>query len=57
GWADRVDVVTGGWADQDADRTAPQGVLVRPDGHIVWAAPDGGDLAEALTRWFGHPAA
>ncbi|MEU1099029.1 hypothetical protein, partial [Streptomyces sp. NPDC005877] len=24
-------------ADQD-----PEAVLVRPDGHVVWAAPDGG---------------
>ncbi|POM22539.1 3-(3-hydroxy-phenyl)propionate/3-hydroxycinnamic acid hydroxylase [Actinomadura rubteroloni] len=28
--------------------------LVRPDGHVVWvAAEGGGDLAEALGRWFG----
>lgn len=56
-WADRVDVVTGTWVPQD---TGPAqqltSVLVRPDGHIVWADPDGGDLREALPRWFGRPA-
>ncbi|MFF7021112.1 SDR family oxidoreductase [Streptomyces klenkii] len=35
-------------------------VLVRPDGHVVWAAPAGGapteGLTRALTRWFGEPA-
>ncbi|MEU6406788.1 FAD-dependent monooxygenase [Streptomyces sp. NPDC046985] len=57
-WADRVDVVAGAWADQDADRRdAPRAVLVRPDGHIAWAAPAGGDLQAALTRWFGPPTA
>ena len=38
--------------------TAPAAVLIRPDGHVAWA----GDrtqpgLAEALTTWFGLPAA
>ncbi|WP_030460026.1 FAD-dependent monooxygenase [Kitasatospora sp. NRRL B-11411] len=57
-WADRVDTVTGSWADQEADHAdAPAALLVRPDGHIAWAAPDGGDLEAALTRWFGAPAA
>lgn len=57
GWADRVDVVTGGWAEQETHDTDPlHAVLVRPDGHVVWAAPGGGDLTEALTRWFGEPA-
>ena len=37
--------------------TAPEAVLVRPDGHVAWVG-DGGDdgLAEALASWFG-PAA
>jgi len=57
-WADRVDVITGAWADQEAGHhDAPRSVLVRPDGHIAWAAPAGGDLEAALTRWFGTPAA
>jgi 2-polyprenyl-6-methoxyphenol hydroxylase-like FAD-dependent oxidoreductase len=57
GWADLVDVVEGTWApDSPAgqDRTPPA-VLLRPDGHVAWAAPDGGDLEAALTRWFGRP--
>jgi len=48
GWTGRVDVVAGTWA---AD--GPDAVLIRPDGYIAWAAPDGGDLADALGRWFG----
>jgi bifunctional hydroxylase/dehydrase len=32
-------------------------VLVRPDGHVAWVAPDGAGtdgLQAALERWFGH---
>ncbi|MCT2588413.1 FAD-dependent monooxygenase [Streptomyces sp. N2-109] len=56
GWSDRVDVVTGSWApaaEGRPARTLPDAVLVRPDGYIAWAAPGGGDLCEALGRWFG----
>ena len=37
---------------------APTAILVRPDGYVAWVG-DGGDegLAEALTTWFGSPAA
>ncbi|MFB6889268.1 FAD-dependent monooxygenase [Kitasatospora sp. NPDC056327] len=55
-WSDRVDIVT----------AAPHGVaagsplagtsalLVRPDGHVAWAAPGSHhDLPSALERWFG----
>ncbi|MEU1072370.1 MULTISPECIES: FAD-dependent monooxygenase [unclassified Streptomyces] len=54
GWADRVDVVTGAWvpAEKAADGD-PEAVLLRPDGHVAWTAPDGGKLREALERWFG----
>ncbi|WP_433472008.1 FAD-dependent monooxygenase [Spirillospora sp. CA-142024] len=45
GWEDRVDTV-------EADSTEP--MLVRPDGYVAWAG--GGNLREALTRWFGPPA-
>ncbi|MFO0600733.1 MAG: FAD-dependent monooxygenase [Myxococcaceae bacterium] len=33
---------------------APRAVLVRPDGHVAWAATDGdAGLVDALTTWFG----
>lgn len=54
-WQDRIDVVT---ADPvlpgpgPADGTAA--LLVRPDGHVAWAAPGSHhDLPGALARWFG----
>ncbi|BBA97256.1 putative oxygenase [Actinacidiphila reveromycinica] len=56
-WADRVDVVA---AEPAADSPLPRvdAVLVRPDGHVAWAAPGGReDLADAMTRWFGAPRA
>ncbi|MFG2652921.1 FAD-dependent monooxygenase [Streptomyces sp. NPDC048436] len=51
-WADRVDVVTATCADERL--TGTDAVLLRPDGHVAWAAPDGGDLAQALGTWFGE---
>ncbi|MDI3422591.1 FAD-dependent monooxygenase [Streptomyces luteolus] len=55
-WTDRVDLVTADWA-ADGDTPAPDGpqaLLLRPDGHVAWAAPDGVDrLRSALERWFG----
>ncbi|WP_380284104.1 FAD-dependent monooxygenase [Kitasatospora purpeofusca] len=50
GWADRVDHV----ADADAELDAPA-VLLRPDGHVAWVGGDQGELAAALTRWWGTP--
>jgi 3-(3-hydroxy-phenyl)propionate hydroxylase len=62
-WADRVP-----WIDAKYDGpwelpaigtvTAPSAVLIRPDGYVAWV----GDhtqvgLADALTTWFGPPAA
>ncbi|MGI5237976.1 FAD-dependent monooxygenase [Dactylosporangium sp. CA-139066] len=56
-WADRVEVVparlNGDGEDGVLDGAAA--VLIRPDGYVVWAAPDGGDLTTALRRWFGEP--
>ncbi|MFJ5549874.1 FAD-dependent monooxygenase [Streptomyces sp. NPDC093225] len=53
-WGDRVDTVTGDWAEGGADvPDAPHALLVRPDGYIAWAAPDEVGLQEALERWFG----
>jgi hypothetical protein len=37
---------------------APAAVLIRPDGHVAWAGDLAGPgLPDALTRWFGPPAA
>ena len=33
--------------------TCAGAVLVRPDGHVVWAAPGATDLRDVLARWFG----
>lgn len=57
GWSDRIDVVVASW--QPASVRSPDAntdsVLIRPDGHVVWAEPGGGDLGDALHRWFGSP--
>ena len=54
GWADRVDVVIGDWVGGEPHpHRAPGAALVRPDGHVAWAAPGGADLEGALDRWFG----
>lgn len=58
GWSDRVDVVTA-----TPHTTGPAGplantdaILLRPDGHVAWAAPGGsGAPGAALRTWFGAP--
>jgi 3-(3-hydroxy-phenyl)propionate hydroxylase len=62
-WKDRVQLVDAGYVgawELPAIGTvnAPAAVLVRPDGYVAWV----GDLAQlgladALTTWFGQPAA
>jgi bifunctional hydroxylase/dehydrase len=58
GWTDRIDIVTAkaralGQLDWPEQTTA---VLIRPDGHVAWAAPGSHhDLPTALRRWFGDP--
>ena len=56
GWSDRVDIVTAaphGLSD-DSPLAGTSAVLVRPDGHVAWAAPGSHhDLPMALERWFG----
>ena len=62
-WADRVRQI-----DASHDGTwelpvlgavkAPAAVLIRPDGHVAWVGDQTqAGLAEALTMWFGPPAA
>ncbi|MFF3561429.1 rifampin monooxygenase [Streptomyces sp. NPDC002574] len=57
GWADRVDhvvdAVDAGDAGEELDVPA---VLLRPDGHVVWAGEDQADLLGRLPRWFGAAA-
>ena len=48
GWADRVDHVVDAGAEPDLPA-----VLLRPDGHVVWAGEDPQDLLRRLPRWFG----
>jgi hypothetical protein len=62
-WADRVRSVDarydGAWELPALGAvTAPTAVLIRPDGHAAWVG-DGQHpgLADALTTWFGPPAA
>ena len=62
-WADRVQLIdantTGEWELPVLGAvTAPTAVLIRPDGYVAWVG-DGTDpgLPEALTTWFGPPAA
>ena len=62
-WADRVELIdaeySGAWELPALGAiTAPSAVLIRPDGYVAWV----GDstqrgLADALTTWFGAPAA
>ena len=62
-WADRVQLIdakyAGAWELPVLGAvTAPTAVMIRPDGYVAWV----GDLtqlglADALTTWFGSPAA
>ena len=62
-WADRVQLIDATYAGRWelpvlGEVTAPNAVLIRPDGHVAWA----GDLThqgltDALTTWFGPPTA
>ncbi|WP_020130967.1 FAD-dependent monooxygenase [Streptomyces sp. 303MFCol5.2] len=55
-WSDRIDIVTAAARDlrDDSHLTTTTAALVRPDGHVAWAAPGShDDLPTALERWFG----
>ena len=63
-WADRVRLVdatyAGVWELPVLGAVAaPGAVLIRPDGYVAWVGGDDEQpgLAEALTTWFGPPAA
>ena len=62
-WADRIKLVDaeyrGLWQLPVLGAvTAPGAVLIRPDGHVAWAGDGSGEgLREAMTTWFGPPAA
>ncbi|MEU2176185.1 FAD-dependent monooxygenase [Nocardia sp. NPDC019219] len=58
-WQHRIDIRTG-----EAENRPADAILIRPDGHIAWAATidEPADTAEeglraALSSWFGAPAA
>jgi 3-(3-hydroxy-phenyl)propionate hydroxylase len=62
-WADRVRLVDATYAGTwelpvIGEVAAPAAVVIRPDGHVAWVG-DGTDaeLTDALTTWFGPPAA
>jgi hypothetical protein len=62
-WADRVQLVDaeylGVWElPVIGTIAAPAAVLVRPDGYVAWVGDETDQgLADALTAWFGPPAA
>jgi 3-(3-hydroxy-phenyl)propionate hydroxylase len=62
-WADRVHLIdaeyAGPWELPVLGAvTAPTAVLVRPDGYVGWVGQRTQEgLREALTTWFGAPAA
>lgn len=64
GWADRVDLVVARAEDAlwpvppVGEVPAPAALLIRPDGHVAWAAdavgaPEAAALRTALITWFG----
>jgi 3-(3-hydroxy-phenyl)propionate hydroxylase len=62
-WADRVQLIDarydGAWELPALGAvTAPTAVLIRPDGYVAWVGERTQQgLADALTLWFGPPAA
>jgi 2-polyprenyl-6-methoxyphenol hydroxylase-like FAD-dependent oxidoreductase len=61
-WAHQVRLVdakyVGGWNLPVLGAVeAPSATLIRPDGYVAWVGDLGRGLADALTAWFGPPAA
>jgi 3-(3-hydroxy-phenyl)propionate hydroxylase len=62
-WADRVPLIDAQYAGTwelpaIGEVAAPTAVLVRPDGYVAWVGDQNQlGLADALTTWFGAPAA
>jgi hypothetical protein len=62
-WADRLQAIlakyVGTWElPALGEVTAPTAVLIRPDGYVAWVGEQTQrGLADALTTWFGPPAA
>jgi hypothetical protein len=62
-WSDRVQLIDARCDDvwelpALGPVTAPTAVLIRPDGHVAWVGDRAHPgLADALTTWFGPPAA
>jgi 2-polyprenyl-6-methoxyphenol hydroxylase-like FAD-dependent oxidoreductase len=60
-WTDRVQLVDAEYGGRWelpvlGEVTAPEAVLIRPDGHVAWVGDPGGPgLLEALSSWFGPP--
>ncbi|MBN1239514.1 MAG: FAD-dependent monooxygenase [Gammaproteobacteria bacterium] len=61
-WEDRVKSVDAEYAGRWelpalGEVSAPTAVLIRPDGYVAWVDGTQQALADALTTWFGPPAA
>ena len=49
-WADRVDSMV-----VRTDQVEEPGLLLRPDGHVVWVGEEAAGAVSALWTWFGRP--
>jgi 3-(3-hydroxy-phenyl)propionate hydroxylase len=62
-WADRVQLIDANYGGPwelpvFGEVAAPAAVLIRPDGYVAWVGDvTGNGLPDALTSWFGPPAA
>lgn len=48
-----VRTFSGRWDGTDPRQAGVSAALLRPDGHIAWAAPGAGDPRDALDHWLG----